>query len=123
MKHYYVQLPSSFWTRGWICVLSGPAVAMYLALLHELRGAEDPAPVWFSPAVADSRYGLSEDTRSRGLRELTRAGLIDTKRRPVGTGAFDDNRYRNVYTLNPKKLEEHASVPTPSPRDRNSAAF
>jgi DNA-binding transcriptional ArsR family regulator len=113
-KHYYVQLDSKLWTRGWICVLSGPAIAMYLAVLHALRG--DDGPAWFSPDIARSRYDLSEDTRSRGLRELTRAGLITTARRPVGTGAFDDPRYRNIYTHNKAKLADIASVPPPPPR-------
>lgn len=115
-RHIYVQLPSSFWTSGWICVLSGAAVAMYLAVLHEQGPADDSRQVWFSPAIARSRFDLSDDTRSKGLTELTRAGLISTSRRPVGLGPFDDNRYRNVYTINPAALSQHATVPPPPPR-------
>jgi len=60
--HLYVQLPSSFWTSGWICVLSGAAVAMYLAVLHAQGPAGDSRQVWFSPGIARSQFDLSDDT-------------------------------------------------------------
>jgi hypothetical protein len=120
IQHYYVQLPSQFWTQGWICILSGAAVGMYLAILHERRSPEDETPVWFSPDIARSRFDLSDDTRSKGLTELSRAGLITTSRRPVGLGPFDDNRYRNVYTLNSAALAKAATVPAPTPRRRTA---
>ena len=92
------------------------AVAMYLAVLHGQGPAGDGRQVWFSPGLARSQFDLSDDTRSKGLTELTRTGLISTSRRPVGLGPFDDNRYRNVYTINSAALAQHATVPPPAPR-------
>jgi hypothetical protein len=111
-QHRYIQLPDTLWTSGWIQVLSGAAVAMLLVLYAEL-GNKKPATtdLWFSPGQADLRYGLSEDTRSKGLRELRAAGLITARRQPVAADTFDFQRLRNVYRLNTSRLEERASVP------------
>jgi hypothetical protein len=110
-KHRYVQLPATFWTSGWLAVLSGPAVAMYLVLLAEQAGHPEGRELWFSPDAARLRYVLSEDTRSRGLDELRRAGLVAVRRRPVATDIFDVQRFRNVYVLKPERLAESAQVP------------
>jgi hypothetical protein len=59
---------------------------MFLILLNELRNQEDKTELWFSPQRADTRYGLSEDTRSKGLRGLAQAGLAAT-----GWSAFSDH--------------------------------
>src|SRR5262249_9202605 len=67
--------------------------------------------LWFSPRQADLRFGLSEDTRSKGLRELRAAGLITAYRQPVATDTFDFRRLRNVYHLEPKRLQQPASLP------------
>lgn len=96
---------------------------MYLAVLHGQGHAGDGRQVWFSPDIARSRFDLSDDTRSKGLTELTRAGLISTSRRPVGLGPFDDNRYRNVYAINPAALSQHATIPPPPRRPAIEAAF
>lgn len=118
-RQRYVQLSSTLWTTGWMTLLTGPALAMYLVLLAELAG-DDPSSrrIWFSPAVADLRYALSEDTRSTGLRELVRVGLVTVKRRSLDTDTFDFRRVRNVYQLNPKALDRTAQV-LPSTRGRS----
>jgi hypothetical protein len=67
--------------------------------------------LWFSPGQADLRFGLSEDTRSKGLRELRAAGLITAHRQPVAADTFDFQRLRNVYHLEPQRLQEPASLP------------
>jgi hypothetical protein len=109
--HRYVRLPATFWTSGWIAVLSAPAIAMYLVLLAELAG-DDPAKrrLWLSPREADLRYGISEDTRSTGLRELVDAGLVRVERQTVNPDAFDFRRMRNVYRLRPARLEKPAHL-------------
>lgn len=88
--HRYIQLPDTLWTNGWIQMLSGAAVAMSLVLYTQL-GNKNPsnADLWFSPGQADLKYGLSEDTRTKGLRELRAAGLITARRRPVAADTFD----------------------------------
>jgi hypothetical protein len=102
----YVQLPVSYWTRGWAVKLSGSATAMLLVLLLLERSArgrpaerelEQPG-VWVSPDEAVRRFDLSEDTRSRGFGELRRHGLVLVARQPVNAD-FGWRRVRNVYTL------------------------
>jgi hypothetical protein len=110
-QHRYIQLPDTLWTNGWIQVLSGAAVAMLLVLYVELGNKKPDSNLWFSPSQADLRYGLSEDTRSKGLRELRAAGLVTARRQPVAVDTFDFQRLRNVYRLETNRLEEPASVP------------
>jgi hypothetical protein len=69
--------------------LSAAATAMLLVLLvleRSSRGVmaqrllqEDAPGVWVSPDQAIHRFDLSEDTRSRGFRELERQGLVMTR--------------------------------------------
>lgn len=120
-RHRYFQIPSSFWTSGWLAILSGPAVAMYLVLLAESTDRTGGGEIWFSPALAAKRYALSDDTRSKGLRELKRAGLISTARRPVSSDIFDVQRFRNVHVLQPDKLNVAAEVPPETPSHKGSA--
>ncbi|MFD6419887.1 hypothetical protein [Streptomyces sp. NPDC060194] len=107
----YFQVPQTFWTRGHIAMLSGAGVAMFLILLAETGGLGEKA-LWFSPLQADTRFALSEDTRSKGLRELARAGLIKTKRRPVNESDFeaDAQHMRNVHYLQLDRLNETAEI-------------
>lgn len=118
-EHRYFQLPNELWTNGWIPVLSGAAIAMLLVLYAELGNKEpETADLWFSPSHAEQRYGLSEDTRSKGLRELRAANLITARRQSIAPDTFDFQRLRNVYRLNPQRLKDTAEVPeqiTPPP--------
>lgn len=104
-EHLYVQLPAGLWTNGWVTVLSGAAIAMYLVLLNEQRGEEKQ--VWISPSVGRDRYDLSDETRRKGLNELVGHRLISVSKRPLHQGLFEDNyRSRNVYDLKPRHLED-----------------
>ena len=117
-QHFYVQLDARFWTEGWITQLSGVAVAMYLACLYEQRGRSDEA-IWVSPRMGRERYDLSDETRNKGLRELTDRGLLSLARRPVPATSFFDDRFRarNVYLIQPgawarsKSPQRHRSAP------------
>lgn len=107
--HRYIRLPRELWTQGWLSVLSGPAIAMLLVLWLEAgtNAENDTHPlVWISPSMADQRYGLSEDTRTKGVRQLQRAGLIDIFRRPVSPDTFEYRRVRNVYQLDRTHLTQ-----------------
>ncbi|WP_431913670.1 hypothetical protein [Micromonospora carbonacea] len=98
-KHFYVQLKRELWTEGWISHLSGAAVAMYLAALHEERGKTGNA-VWISPRIGRERYDLSDETRGKGLAELVNLGLLNLEKRPVPQASFDERyRARNVYRI------------------------
>jgi hypothetical protein len=101
-QHFYVQLDARFWTEGWVAELSGAAIAMYLACLYEQRG-RDGEEIWVSPRMGRERYDLSDETRNKGLRELTDQGLLDLARRPVPANSFFDERFRarNVYLVRP----------------------
>ena len=116
-RHRYIQIPDTLWTNGWLATLSGAALAMLLVLYVEL-GQDDPesTDLWFSPSRADRLYGLSEDTRSKGLRELRAAGLVSSRRKPASRNALDFRRMRNTYRLETAQLNKIAQVPSkPNP--------
>ncbi len=111
--HRYIQLPSQLWTSGWMAVLSPGALAMLLILRVQV-GAKDPdtEEVWVAPDYAKKAFLLSEETRTRGLRELHDAGLLTIRRRQlVAADSFDFRRFRNVYRLNLATLGTRAAVP------------
>jgi hypothetical protein len=97
--HLYLQVPRGFWINGYMAALSGAAVAMYLVLLDQLGIGDARNKVWFSPRIASNLYDLSQDTRTKGLRELQNYGIIKVTRRPVEPMDFHIERMRNVYTL------------------------
>ncbi|WP_314225801.1 hypothetical protein [Streptomyces zaehneri] len=90
---------------------------MFLTLLCGNGGLGEDRALWFSPREAESRFALSEDTRSKGLRELAHPGLVTTKRRPVNETDFQAEALymRNVHFLRLERLAEPAAV---TPRRR-----
>jgi len=113
--HRYIQLPPELWTSGWMAVLSPAALAMLIVLRVQV-GAKDPdtEEVWISPEYADKAFLLAEETRTRGVRELQRAGLVTIRRRQlVATDSFDFRRFRNVYQLHLGALATPAAVRVP----------
>lgn len=106
VPHYYVQLPTEFWTNGWAATLSGPAIVMLLAILSEAFGRPAYSEVWFSPATAAERFAVSEDTRTAGLRQLRELEVLDVRRRPVHKDAFDFRRMRNTYVYDPYRFSK-----------------
>lgn len=111
-RYRYTGLPSDFWVNGWICVLSGSAVAMYLALLQQanLRSGEPTRHhFWFSPSVAARRYGLTDITRSKALRELEKHQLITITRQVTGR-TLSHLRERNTFSVNIDRLRQVPSV-------------
>ncbi|MFI7455499.1 hypothetical protein ACIBQX_49130 [Nonomuraea sp. NPDC049714] len=105
-RHFYVQLNREFWTEGWVSELSGAAVAMYLVALHEERGRVGET-IWISPRIGRELYDLSDEIRSKGLRELVDYELLDLQRRPVAHTSFDEqHRTRNAYRVIPDGLSK-----------------
>jgi hypothetical protein len=100
----FVQLAPGFWTRGWALVLSAPGVAMLLVMLMLTENGAKKG-IWINPTQARSRFGLSEDTWTRGVVELRGHGLLETRKKPVSED-FGWRRVRNTYTLNPARLDE-----------------
>jgi hypothetical protein len=113
--HRYIQLPPELWTSGWMAVLSPAALAMLIVLRVQV-GAKDPdtEEVWISPEYAAKAFLLSEETRTRGVRELQRAGLLTIRRRQMATDSFDFRRSRNVYQLHLATLANPAAVLVPA---------
>lgn len=113
--HRYIQLPPELWTSGWMAVLSPAALAMLIVLRVQV-GAKDPdtEEVWISPEYAAKAFLLAEETRTRGVRELQRAGLLTIRRRQLAiVDSFDFRRYRNTYQLHLAALATPAAVPVP----------
>jgi hypothetical protein len=109
----YITLPPEFFTKGWIAVLSAPAVAMLLVMVLEARYSRRVDRLWHSPAQAERRFGLSEDTRGAGLAELVLYGIVDKKTAPVSPGVFDMKRRRNIYDLHLEQLLVEPGQPRP----------
>lgn len=94
----FIQLPETFWTEGWVVSLSGRAIAMLL-VLAELTFSPTREFEWVSPERARWRYGISEDTWSKGIAELKARKIVEIRKRPVGEDDFDFRRVRNTYKL------------------------
>jgi hypothetical protein len=95
---YFVQLPESFWTDGWIVSLSARAIAMLL-VIAEVTFSPTREFEWVSPGRARQLYGISEDTWSKGIAELKARKIIVIRKQPVGEDDFDFRRVRNTYKL------------------------
>jgi hypothetical protein len=95
----YVQLPYSFWAKGWIGVLDGSAIAMLLALLAQAERTHKIGDLWFSESVGRGRLDLSSDLRSAGLRQLEDYHLLLSRKQSISRSSFDAKRLRKTYTL------------------------
>lgn len=95
----YFRIPDLFWTDGYCVDLSAPAIAMYLISLY----GDQTASFWFAEAAFRDRYGLSDSTRKKGLRELVEVGILDEDTRTIDIeGALmGRTRARKVYQLPP----------------------
>jgi hypothetical protein len=108
--HLFVQLPAGFWTQGWAVVLNGPAIAMLLVLLVVTENGRKKNQ-WVSPTQR-ARYGLSDDTWTRGIAELVKHGVVEVRKMPVSRD-FEWKRVRNTYSVNVGRLgDSPASPPT-----------
>lgn len=117
---FYIQLPSSFWTNGWVQLLNGPAVAMLLILLDMAPGKQEPGAdpvdqwVWLSLRMAASRYGITDDTRYAGLDELRSYGLVYTDVRTFQTVRDSQPRSRHHHLLDLSVLDRPPQLVDPA---------
>jgi hypothetical protein len=114
----FITLPHTFWTDGWIVTLSGRATAMLLVLASVTLSDTNDFK-WIAPSRARQRYGLSEDTWSRGAAELKARGLIEVRKQAVGEDAFDFRRVRNSFKV-PRDDKGWIVLPPPEARARQS---
>ena len=71
----YVTVPIRLWSDGWTIALSPRALTMYV-VLSELTGGHPNGT--YADGGRKRQYDLSDDTWTRGARELVAAGLIVT---------------------------------------------
>lgn len=109
-RQRYLQLPPELWTSGWLQVLDGAGIAMLLVILAETPTNRENTRIWFSPSEALKRYGLSPATRTKGLSQLSRAGIVMTEKIAATRDPFDLRRTRNAYRLDPARLKDAARV-------------
>ncbi len=100
---WYVNLEPGFWTSGWLATLSAVAIAALLVLEDLAEIKDKRSALWLSGKRRTDRYGLSEDSWIRGIKELKEHGIITVERQPI-SGDFEWRRYRNAYVLNPERL-------------------
>jgi hypothetical protein len=98
----YITLPIALWRRGWFIALSGRAIAI-LIILRELTHGRVKNGTWVD-GIRKRQYGLSDDTWTRGTRELREAGLLDVREEVFSSQG--EPRRRNVYTLRLDRLTE-----------------
>jgi hypothetical protein len=111
-KGLYVNIPVTLWQNGWIVTLSQAAIALWIITKEMQRGqdGDDDPPVSIAPALARARYGLSDDTRTKGTRELERHGLLRIGRAAQGE-EWEWDRLRNTYHLNLARLHDTPGSP------------
>lgn len=101
-RHLYFKIPTRLWTRGFMQVLSAPALAVLLAVLSS---EESPGkPVWWSTSTYATQFALSPASRARGTKQLTDLGLLKVSKMLVGESHHSSRRFtgekvRNVYRL------------------------
>lgn len=106
----YIRVPEELWTRGALTHLTGPGIATLLALL-ELAGRE-PHPFTLGSGIAMARFGISDTTRKKGLKNLYDIDIVDKRLEEV-PGDDQRTRKRNVYTLSPAYYPKHWKAGTP----------
>ncbi|WP_344812880.1 hypothetical protein [Microlunatus aurantiacus] len=119
----WLQLPYSYWTKGWYKKLSLPAKALLLVALSRPDGFVLPAergPAW---------YGISPDSTERGLRELANHGILDygqgwTKNQRSETGWIEQRQYRLLgdFSAGARKALSAKSKRSRTPSDQGSAS-
>ena len=97
----YVTMPLSLYRKGWLLALSGRAVAILL-VLRELTGGRAEDRGW-ADGIRKRQYGFSDDTWTRGTKELADRGLLTVDSDILISQG--EPRRRNRYQLNLDNLE------------------
>ncbi|NMC34905.1 MAG: hypothetical protein GYA36_20995 [Veillonellaceae bacterium] len=97
----YLSLPIELWSNGWICVLSGRALALYL-VLNELTTSRSNRG--WTDRYRRELYGLSDATWARAAGELKEMGLLTITKKSVKDDSAVE-RERNIYELHQERLK------------------
>lgn len=101
----YITVPINFWAKGWLLALSEPAVAVLVVLCELTQGRKGA----FADRLRKQTYGLSDDTWTRGTKELVDHHLVEVK---VNTyTSYGEPRRRNFYTLDRSALNDAPKLP------------
>lgn len=106
----FLQIPASFWTKGYDEQLDLPALALLLVVAREKNWSAFPAekaPDW---------YGWSADTHERGLKKLLDLGLVERDKRfkkaPLSpTGVTETYVYKRTALVRPRKARKQTVAP------------
>lgn len=106
----YLQIPSTFWTKGYDEAVDLPALALLLVVLREKNWSSFPAE------KASDWYGWSADTHERGLKKLTDLGLVErrkyfTKAPLSPTGVTMAYQYQRTAAMRPRKARKKTTTP------------
>ncbi|MBE6484892.1 MAG: hypothetical protein E7Z96_09060 [Actinomycetaceae bacterium] len=98
----YFNLAPRLWTKGLVQNLGTAGLAMLLILTEEVRGKN--RPLWWSPSVFESRFHISQDTRTKGMKELVDRKLVVERSlivspNPSKKSKFSESRRRKAYLL------------------------
>lgn len=107
----YVKVPADLWKNDWWPRLSAPGLAILLVLLDWRPHPDTGKPMWIAPSVKEKQYGLSPDTWTRGVAELSSLGVISVVAKGIAEGRFRWKRRRHTYRL---KLDRLKSAPPPA---------
>ncbi|MEU4878307.1 hypothetical protein [Streptomyces sp. NPDC021608] len=117
----FLQIPTTFWTKGYDEALDLPGLALLLVVAREKNWSTfpaDKAPKW---------YGWSPDTHERGLKKLLELGLVERreeyKKAPLSPlGMTMAYQYQRTTIIRPRKPRKQATSPaTASPVKKNVA--
>lgn len=90
---FFLQLPPTLWTNGWLAVLSGPALLAYLiALSAKPFDASEKDAVWISHERLEQHHRLNPKTWQAGLRELQQLELVTVRTSRIPTSASYSTR-------------------------------
>ncbi|MFD3700730.1 hypothetical protein ACFWUZ_32140 [Streptomyces sp. NPDC058646] len=117
----FLQIPTTFWAKGYDENLDLPALALLLVVAREKAWSAFPAekaPEW---------YGWSADTHERGLKKLLDLGLVERikvfKKAPLApAGVTEAYLYQRTAITRPRKPRQAAPTTTKSTTVKKSAA-
>lgn len=113
----YITLPIELWHRGWIVALSGRALAL-LIILRELTSGREGGRGW-ADGTRKRQYGISDDTWTRGTKELVDAGLLEVTEQVYAS--YGEPRRRNIYKLRLERLAIFDPGKIPGDADRDAS--
>ncbi|MGW6454739.1 hypothetical protein ACWF94_02225 [Streptomyces sp. NPDC055078] len=113
-ENLFLQIPATFWTKGYDDGLDLPGLALLLVVAREKNGSAFPAekaPAW---------YGWSADTHERGLKQLLALGLIERrehyKKAPLAPAGFTMTYlYQRTAIARPRKPRKAAQAAQAAP--------